>query len=304
MTTATWHTALTAAHHAARRDFPVFPLGRTKKPAHPRAHPDKAPHCRGECGAFGHGVHDATTNPATLDALFQAVPWATGYGIACGQAPHHLAGIDLDVKNGIDGPANFRALAAEHRFTVPITATVATPSGGWHLWLATPPGAVFPNSVGKVAPGMDVRGPAGYLVGPGSRTAAGVYRFAPGTDPDRIAPIPPALIALLTPPPAPPVSVPDPQALRGAIRQQSAYVAAVLDREAATVAPVRQPGRGKALFAASARVGRHVSAGTIPERLAFDALLSAGLATGLPLSECERTITRGFAKAAGTLRAA
>nr|WP_190211580.1 bifunctional DNA primase/polymerase [Kitasatospora indigofera] len=299
-----WRRALAAAHHAAARGLAAFPLTASKKPAIPSPHPpQKRSACHGACGRFGHGVHDASTDPDVIERLFHAAPWATGYGIACGRAPHHLVGIDLDVKHGLDGVADLRRLEQEHGFTTPPTATVATPSGGLHHWLSAPPDARFPNSAGKVAPGIDVRGPAGYLVGPGSLGTAGRYRFAPGTDPNTITEAPPELLALLTPAPAP-VSLPDPDKLRQGIRRQGAYAKAVLEREAAKVAVMKQPGRGRQLFASAAALGAHITAGTVPEDLAFDALLHAGLTTGLPHTECERTIRRGFAKAAGTLRAA
>ncbi|GAA2449298.1 bifunctional DNA primase/polymerase [Streptomyces lavendulocolor] len=194
--------ALTYALSAAERGLPVFPLSPSKLPALPSPHrDDPAPvRCRGECGRPGHGVHDATTDPAAVRALFALAPWATGYGIACGRPPHHLIGVDLDTD-----PAVLRRLAREHGFPVPGTVTVLTPSGGRHLWLAGPPGVVVPNSAGRLAPGIDIRGFGGYLAGPGSVTARGAYRLAPGTPALPPAACPPTLLRLLVPPPRPPV---------------------------------------------------------------------------------------------------
>ncbi|MGP3951361.1 bifunctional DNA primase/polymerase [Streptomyces sp. 7N604] len=189
---------------AAARGLLVIPLTRGKLPAvRSPHHADPEPvRCTGECGRAGHGIHDATTDPAAVLALFAAAPWATGYGIACGRAPHHLIGLDLDVKNGTDSLAALRRLAREHGFTLPPTVTVLTPSGGRHLWLTGPPGRPVPNSAGRLAPGIDVRGTGGYLVGPGSYSTRGVYRLAPG--PTEPAPAPAPLVRLLTPPPARP----------------------------------------------------------------------------------------------------
>ncbi|HLL33780.1 MAG TPA: bifunctional DNA primase/polymerase, partial [Streptomyces sp.] len=145
--------------------------------------------------------HDASTDPERIRALFAAAPWATGYGIACGLPPHHLIGIDLDTKSGTDASAALRELALRHLFTIPATVVVTTPSGGRHLWLTGPPDVVVPNSAGRLAPGIDVRGAGGYLVGPGSRTEHGVYGTAPGTAHLPPAPCPPALLRLLLPPP-------------------------------------------------------------------------------------------------------
>ncbi|NEY36309.1 DNA primase [Streptomyces sp. PRKS01-65] len=211
-------TTLALAHalSAAERGLAVLPLSRTKLPALPSPHraprgaPDAAPDrppCHGECGRPGHGVHDASTDPARIRELFAAAPWATGYGIACGRPPHHLIGIDLDTTAGTDSSAALRELALRHLFTIPPTVVVRTPSGGRHLWLSGPPGLAVPNSAGRLAPGIDVRGAGGYLVGPGSRTRHGVYTLAPGTAHLAPAPCPQALLRLLLPPPRPHRSV-------------------------------------------------------------------------------------------------
>ncbi|MFC4464835.1 bifunctional DNA primase/polymerase [Streptomyces xiangluensis] len=198
-------TTLALAHalSAAERGLAVIPLSRTKLPALRSPHRDNptAPPCHGECGRFGHGVYDASTDPERIRELFAAAPWATGYGIACGLEPHHLIGIDLDTKSGTDSSAALRELALRHLFTIPETVVVLTPSGGRHLWLSGPPDVVVPNSAGRLAPGIDIRGAGGYLVGPGSRSAHGVYSTAPGTSHLAPAPCPRALLRLLTPPP-------------------------------------------------------------------------------------------------------
>ncbi|MFE7128034.1 bifunctional DNA primase/polymerase [Streptomyces sp. NPDC057617] len=240
-TTARHTTTLALAHalSAAERGLPVIPLSPTKLPALRSPHrdePERA-HCHGECGLPGHGVYDATTDPAGVRALFAAAPWATGYGIACGRPPHQLIGIDLDVtpaggggsgsgSGSASGPgsgtrpgsgpgpafagsppdslAALQQLALQHLFTLPETVIVLTPSGGRHIWLTGPPNVVVPNSAGRLAPGIDVRGAGGYLVGPGSVTSRGAYRLAPGTEHLAPAPCPRALLRLLTPPPARP----------------------------------------------------------------------------------------------------
>lgn len=204
--------ALAHALTAAERGLAVIPLSRTKLPALRSPHHEDARHhddppqprpspCRGECGRMGHGVHDASTDPHRIRELFAAAPWASGYGIACGLPPYHLIGVDLDTKAGVDAPAELRELALRHLFTIPETVVVATPSGGRHIWLAGPPDTVVPNSAGRLAPGIDIRGAGGYLVGPGSRTEHGVYSTVPGTAHLPPATCPPALLRLLTPSP-------------------------------------------------------------------------------------------------------
>ncbi|MFE5852511.1 bifunctional DNA primase/polymerase [Streptomyces sp. NPDC056500] len=273
--------ALAHALFAAERGLPVIPLSSNKLPALRSPHRDdvEPTHCRGECGLPGHGIHDATVDPAGIRALFAAAPWATGYGIACGRPPHHLIGVDLDVKplkrrsdatpragthppgapestgpperarehpptrgplstwapasassnsapsrsgnstrslaalaamevlgtmetqeSTTDSLAALHHLALRHLFTIPETITVLTPSGGRHLWLTGPSDVVVPNSASRIAPGIDVRGAGGYLVGPGSVTAQGTYRLAPGTAGLSPAPCPTALLQLIAPP--------------------------------------------------------------------------------------------------------
>src|SRR5690606_39100533 len=176
-------TTLALAHalSAAERGLAVIPLSRTKLPALRSPHRDDPAtpnRCHGACGRLGHGGYDASTDPVRIPPLFAAAPHATGYGIACGLPPHHLIGIDLDTKTGTDASAALREIALRHLFTIPATVVVRTPSGGRHLWLSGPPDVVVPNSASRLAPGIDVRGAGGYLVGPGSRTDHGTYTAA------------------------------------------------------------------------------------------------------------------------------
>ena len=277
--------ALHAALLTAARGLPVFPLSRTKLPAVRSPHRDepRLTDCRGECGRPGHGVHDAATDPAAIRALFAVAPWATGYGIACGRAPHHLVGLDLDVKHGADGVAALHALAEAHSFEIPRTVTVLTPSGGRHLWL-TAPGPVS-NSVGRPAPGIDVRGAGGYVVGPGSRTVAGHYVLLPGTSGHLLAPAPPELLRLAAPPPAPPHGSGPPEPRHPAEKRAAALVRFVLDS--------REGERNGRLFWAACRA---YDAG-MGEALA-PALVTAAVHTGLSEREAAATVA-----SAGRLRA-
>ncbi|MEU9400178.1 bifunctional DNA primase/polymerase [Streptomyces sp. NPDC048242] len=272
-------TTLALAHalSAAERGLAVLPLSRTKLPAlrSPHRTDPVRPPCRGECGRPGHGVHDASTDPARIRALFAAAPWATGYGIACGLPPHHLVGVDLDTKPGTDAPAALRALGLRFRFAIPETVVVLTPSGGRHLWLTAPPDTVVPNSASRLAPGIDIRGAGGYLVGPGSRTAHGVYVTAPGTARLRPAPCPRNLLRLLVPPPRPPRRRPRPSPAFPGDGQGLLHF----------VLTAHEGQRNTRLFWAACRA--HESglgpALTVP-------LLEAALATGLPEPEARATI--------------
>ncbi|MGW4274730.1 bifunctional DNA primase/polymerase [Streptomyces seoulensis] len=280
-------TTLALAHalSAAERGLAVIPLSRTKLPALRSPHHDDPdpgrPPCHGECGRFGHGVHDASADPARVRALFAAAPRATGYGIACGLPPYQLIGVDLDTKTGTDAPAALRALARRHLFAVPATVVVLTPSGGRHLWLSGPADVVVPNSASRLAPGIDIRGAGGYLVGPGSRTAHGVYALAPGTAHLPPAPCPPALLRLLLPPPPAPGHRTHP----AGDRSGAGLVRFVLG------APEGQ--RNARLFWAACRAYEN---GIGPALTA--PLITAATTTGLPEREARATITSAARRAA------
>ncbi|MGP3950090.1 bifunctional DNA primase/polymerase [Streptomyces sp. 7N604] len=275
MATTQHEVALAHALTAAARGLAVIPLTRTKLPAVRSPHRGErpSPRCRGECGRIGHGIHDATTDPADVRTLFAAAPWATGYGIACGRPPHHLIGLDLDVKNEADGIANLEILSHDHDFTLPDTITIATPSNGRHLWLRGPANRTVPNSVGRLAPGIDVRGSGGYLVGPGSVTTRGQYVLAPGTEHHTLQPAPAALLQLLAPPPAPPAPV----TLPVSGRQAEGLVQFVLD------APKGQ--RNDRLYWTACRAYETTDA---PQLAA--ALIDAAVHIGLPENEARATV--------------
>ncbi len=281
-----WQHALAQASEAARRGFHVFPLGRGKLPAIRSPHredPPGTPPCRGECGRPGHGVHDATTDQDALAALFAQAPHATGYGVACGRGDAPLIGVDLDRKNGVDGVTELQRLAQEHGFEVPRTVTVCTPSGGFHLWFTGPAGTRVPNSAGKLAPGIDVRGTAGYLVGPGSVTPAGLYGLHPDLDEPTVYPIPEPLLRLILPPPPPPPPPSAVPAARGAERLGRRMLGLV--RTVLEAHPGERNGR---LFWAACKAfeGAQVNDGGAIER----ALVQAALAVGLDEREARTTI--------------
>ncbi|MFD4525062.1 bifunctional DNA primase/polymerase [Streptomyces sp. NPDC058470] len=271
--------ALAHALSAAERGLAVIPLSRTKLPALRSPHrtdPAGLPVCHGECGRFGHGVYDASTDPRRIRTLFTAAPWATGYGIACGLPPYHLIGIDLDTKSGTESSAALRELALRHLFTIPETVVVLTPSGGRHLWLSGPPDVAVPNSASRLAPGIDVRGAGGYLVGPGSRTEQGVYSTAPGTAQLAPAPCPPALLRLLLPPPrhAKPTSSSTPADVHG---QGQGLIQFVLAAHAGQ--------RNTRLFWAACRAYENgIGPALTP------ALIDAAVHTGLTLREARSTV--------------
>jgi hypothetical protein len=280
-----WQNALDNALQAAERGFGVFPLSRNKVPAIPSPH-EQGHRCSGlhECGAFGHGVGDASTCPDVVRAAFDQAPRASGYGIACGAGPLPLIGVDLDRKNGTDGAADLNRLAAEHGFTVPRTVTVCTPSGGFHLWFTGAAGTVVPNSVRRIAPGIDIRGTRGYLVGPGSRGKTGEYYVHPSITEPTVHPIPEQLLQLLMPPPPtvfrqPRRSTPSPD-----------RAGRVLDGLVNVVATAPQGTRNDRLFWAAAKAWAHVRDGHLAAGDVEVALVSAAVGVGLGERAAKATV--------------
>jgi hypothetical protein len=89
----------------------------------------------------------------------------------------HCAGlvvIDVDPRNG-----GFESLMAlELDSPLPATLESITPSGGRHIFYRLPAGHPgVPNRAHALGRGVDVKSTNGYVVGAGSRTAAGEYRF-------------------------------------------------------------------------------------------------------------------------------
>lgn len=152
-----WHWAaecpqrLADAQAAVRRGLAVFPLpagGRVPEPGWQRR---------------------ATRDEAALPELL-----ADGRNIGVSCRASGVVALDLDVHDD-DGQAVLAELAARLGEPWPETLTVATPSGGRHLYFAAPDGCTIGSVSGGRSPlgsGIDVRGPGrrsgGYLVGPGS----------------------------------------------------------------------------------------------------------------------------------------
>lgn len=145
-------TMLDAALSLAGRGLKVFPVkAGAKSPPTIPGWPDHA-----------------TTNADTVSLWWRLNPDAN-IGVHCAG----LLVVDVDPKSG--GDESFEML----RDMLPETFTVRTPSGGGHYYFRLPddhPGVK--NSVGELAPGIDVRSTHGYVVAPGSETARGKYEVA------------------------------------------------------------------------------------------------------------------------------
>jgi bifunctional DNA primase/polymerase-like protein len=146
---------LDAALHYRSNNIPVFPVGRV----------DKHPLCE-------HGLKDTTVDENQIRNWWQIWPNAM-IGIATGpRSGLWVLDIDVNAKKDINGHATIARLEIEHG-ALPLTLCSITPRGGQH-YLFRWNGANIRNSVGKIAPGIDVRGDGGYFVAPPSARADGV----------------------------------------------------------------------------------------------------------------------------------
>lgn len=133
-----------------------------------------------------------TTDPAAIGG------WPAGSNTGVGCRASLIVGLDLDRHSGKpDGVASFARLIGEQGAGWPSTFTVATPSGGLHLYFRVSAGDGFASAIGWL-PGVDIRGPGqkagGYLAAPGAVTAAGRYVVAADVE---VTPLPRWLFPIL-----------------------------------------------------------------------------------------------------------
>jgi hypothetical protein len=148
----------------AARGFRIFPL-------HPGA---KVP-------LFDGWPDLASSDPAVIRAWWRDGLTGHVQPYNIGVCTSGVAVIDLDVKHGRNGKLAFAQAGGRLD-----TLTVRTPTGGEHLY-CQPPHPV-PNSAGKIAEGVDIRGERGYVIAPGSVTSNGAYELVHDAP---VAPLPP-----------------------------------------------------------------------------------------------------------------
>jgi hypothetical protein len=112
----------------------------------------------------------ATNDKREIRELFKPFPKAMT-AIPTGPI-NGITVVDLDVKGGVNGIESFCRLVDN----LPPTMLVRTPSGGLHLYFRT--GAEdLPSSVGKLGPGIDIRGSGANAISFGSVSEKGLYRW-------------------------------------------------------------------------------------------------------------------------------
>jgi hypothetical protein len=280
---------LTAALAAAARGWHVFPLTPgSKRPA------------------VTGWESRATTETARIQRCWSTLTSAGPYGVGIACGPSELLVVDLDTPKGrptppewrragiVDGADVLAVVADQHGAGFPWdTHTVATPSGGMHLYFTQPEGQALRNTAGRLGWLVDTRGAGGYVVAAGTTLDTGAYATVDDADsvhmPDWLAA---ALRAEPTPPPT------GTGIDLAALRRRSRYAAAALAREVDAVLSARLGSRNTTLNAAAYALGRLVATDLLPSGLAAAALTQAAHAVGLPEAEAAATIASGLAAGA------
>lgn len=285
-------TVAEMAWKAAQGGMYVFPCaGLSEDNPDFQKRPVQTPRGRLKWGQF------ATTDARVINDWWTTrCPASTAYGIAC--KPSRLLVVDLDMwKPGKEIPDRFQLpeqANGDDVFSVIVeslgvpypfdTFAASTPSGGTHLYFRDP-GVPLRNSA-LVTGFIDIRASGGsdggYVLGPGSITAAGRYEVL-WRNP--IQPAPDWLLALCAPPPAPPPRPPRPQG--------PTYAGpAKMDGVLSTMANTQEGGRNNTLMWAACIFAKD----DIPLGECIRDLGQAALDAGLDESEIGATIRSGYRK--------
>jgi len=285
---------LAAATAYADRGWPVFVLGRTKRPVAncDACHQAGTGHDPEGCTCLTcHSFYAATQDRNRIIAMLAAVPdglLAIRTGAAAG-----LVIVDIDPRNGGQ---------LDHAL-MPPTAAVSTGGRGWHLYYRHPGETVLSRPLTGV-PGVDIKADGGLVVAPPSPhpVTRRPYEWV-STRP--VAEMPPALLTAIRTDPEPTRSV-DPGHARhvasagrrdgyqysggGGISNPDALLAAHL----AAVARAPEGRRRTTLYGAARGIARIVAAGHLDTTDAIAALTTAGRDADQTDRDINAAITGGF----------
>lgn len=181
-----------AAEYAPRLGWRVFPA----------AWPENGGcscYRKGSCDSPGkHPLFRGWQQEATCECN-RILAWARRFpranvGVTTGAASGIVV-LDVDPRHG--GEESLAELEARYG-PLPETVEVLTGGGGRHLYFKHP-GSPVPNKV-AVAPGLDIRGDGGFVVGPGSLHASGrhyVFEVTHGPEDVALATLPSWVVELL-----------------------------------------------------------------------------------------------------------
>lgn len=133
---------LQAALAWAARGFPVFPLAEN-----------------GKTPLYDDWPSLATTDPATIHAMWRDPVLRTEHGYNIGTLCDGMVVVDVDAKNGKDGHNEYVQMHGGHYQTL----VVQTPTGGYHCYFNGPD-----SSNASLSDAVDIRSHHGFVVAPGS----------------------------------------------------------------------------------------------------------------------------------------
>jgi hypothetical protein len=131
--------------------------------------------------ATKHGLHEASRDPDQIRSWWQRWPNAN-IGLRC----DGLLVVDIDPQ-GLEWPGEARAREIKAR-KPPLQRT---PRNGCHLFFRLPVGAPWRCSTGRLAPGVDTRGPGGYVLVSPSVVGGRHYQWLRPLRPVDELPLPP-----------------------------------------------------------------------------------------------------------------
>ena len=172
------------------------------------------------------------------------------------------------------------------------TYTVATPSGGTHLYYRHPDGEQLRNTTGgttgSLGPLIDTRAHGGYVVAAGTRLSDGTYEVVHDVDP---APLPGWLAERLTPRPLP---AQQPVRIDLGGDRAGRYLTAAITQQLAHIATATAGTRNTTLYRSAVALGQLVAGGALDADDIAAVLTRAGLDAGLRPREVARTVASGL----------
>jgi Bifunctional DNA primase/polymerase, N-terminal len=291
------HPWLAAALRYAANGWPVFILGRSKRPLAncancPRDDQSGAHDPQGCRCLTCHGFYAATRDPKTIARMLNAEPrgmLAIRTGAASG-----LVVVDVDPAKG--GMASLADLTT--RGFTPRTRYVRTGSDGLHLYYRHPgPHLKIPGSQSKLAPGIDIKADGGYVAAPPSLHPVTRRPYAFADEQAAIGEMAPPLLTWCLQPDPRPAQRPVPRpsftaAGGGAISHPDRLMSTLLSRISA--APDGR--RRVTLYGCARGAARIVAAGHLTTQAAYDLLVAACDRAGWPqTTSTPNAIRDGFA---------
>lgn len=262
--------AVHAQYYATVKHWPVFPVPLGTKKSHKSAE-----------RSFGR-PWGATTDADEIRDDFEH--WSdANVGIVTG-AVSGIFVVEADTKEGhdVDGIASLAALQVEHG-ELPVTLQAISPSGSIHYFFNHPGADLnIKNSASKIAPGIDVRGDGGMMIGvPSVKPGKGAYRWQNNLP---VADAPQWLldIVITKSEPAQSISLQAAALVRPPVDYYAehgdeggyrgdAYIEAALRGEYDDVVSLRN-GRNDQLNISAVKLGHYVASGVLDEKRVIDTL--------------------------------